>query len=499
MSRPDPGNEPSMDDILDSIRRIITDDPPSDSIDAAIPQQVAAQQAPTIVVDSLLQPNAGPAMQSSAPMGDGLMPQTAQLDDDDILDLVEETMPDASPQANYAFGAEQAQTADHWQMPPPPEPEHEQAEVPVSDDFDGVRQPDFGIPALTNGAVADMEDAFPQLDMPNGTAEPLVADAMAEIAEPVADYAIPNAPLDGPAEPAGEELSPPEANLTVFAPHALPGPLAAPEPTPLPFEFRSVGADSADSDEPAPFRADRLSDFLAATPAPSETLFGILPAEPIENVSEDSADSAPLLSPFETPSEEPPAADVAPMMATETDLAVPSDDLGFSGDSPLPAEPEILASMGPIEPLEAEPNATSLEQQELSSDLGFASDPATSTDLTINPVAVLDDGELAADAQPDYAVDQTETSSDRAVHVEPPLNASAIAGAALSAGDVAAGSGALGDAEGARAQARSLEDVVIETMRPMLQEWIDKNMPEMADKLLREFAAQSPTDDDTGS
>jgi hypothetical protein len=502
MSRPDPGSEPSMDDILDSIRRIITEDPPGAGAEVDMPQQVVAQQQPTIATRSLPPTNANPATQGSAPMGDGLMPQTVQIDDDDILDLVEEAAPVASAQTAHAFGAEQAQMADRWQMPPAPNQEHDQAAVQVDEVSGGTPQPTLTMSELSNGPVPGVEDAVPHLDMPDVHAEPLVEDGLAADPGLAAEYEDPSASFGEPGDPVGGDTNLPKLN-----PHALPGPLAASEPTPLPFEFRSVGGD--DGGAPSPFRADRLSDLLAATPdpSPSEALDDVLSVEPFEADGGDSTDDAPSQTPFQTLGAEPSAADVSPVVTAEAEPAVPSDDLGIAGGDLLPAEPEVLASMVPIEPIEAKPDATLPTEQDTSLDVGSALDAVTRVDLdaaddgnlSLQPVAAFDDGDLDPGAQPDYAAQQPETSSADAAHPEATISASAVAVSALSAGDVAAASEALSDAEGAKAPARSLEDVVIEAMRPMLQEWIDKNMPEMADKLLREFTAQNPTDEDTGN
>ena len=41
-------------------------------------------------------------------------------------------------------------------------------------------------------------------------------------------------------------------------------------------------------------------------------------------------------------------------------------------------------------------------------------------------------------------------------------------------------------AEGRRAESRSLEDVVRDTLRPMLKAWLDDNLPQLVERLVRE-------------
>lgn len=514
MSRPAPGNEPSMDDILASIRRIIADDPQGASMDVAETPLDAAPmmppQAPAIAPDGLPLPDARPATHARPPMGDGLMPQTTQIEDDDILDLVEEAAPVVPTYPAHTLPAEPAPADAAWQAPPPPG--ETQDHVEDVGDVANIMLPDLGTAPLANGALPEAPEALPHLELPSVDTDVHGDDGDDEL------IAADPAPVEE-WEAASQSLDKPQPAQDVGSGSSVlnrPAPPVAPEPTPLPFEFRSVGADDGDAVAPAPFGSNRLGDLLATTQDASQSthLDEAQAAEPFDPEIEEIAEDAPppLVASFHPSDSQTATFGALPAESTDTELTVPSDDAGLSDSADNPAEPQILASMEPATSINTESAPAPANELAESSDLdnpvvadaavernnadgpGIPNDPTTAFDENAGGFAP----QAGAPDEPPSALPVDAHDFAAAIPVSA-IAASAIAASALSAGELAPGSDTLGNEDGAKVTSRTLEDVVIDAMRPLLQQWIDENMPEIADKLLRELAAQDASGQDADS
>lgn len=106
------------------------------------------------------------------------------------------------------------------------------------------------------------------------------------------------------------------------------------------------------------------------------------------------------------------------------------------------------------------------------------------------------------------ALDQTATRPERTEQESKPLTTSATAaiqsGATQQAGvaepAAAASPKTSGPAPQARSSGRTLEETVVELLRPMLREWLDANMPHIVEKALRaelSSISKRPAADDT--
>lgn len=101
-------------------------------------------------------------------------------------------------------------------------------------------------------------------------------------------------------------------------------------------------------------------------------------------------------------------------------------------------------------------------------------------------------GELAEEPEVAMEDDKIELSSDEPIGkakskgLEDGLMSAASAGAATAAfAALARSSQQSGDGGMALGSGRTLEDLVQEMIRPMIKEWLDKNLPPMAERLVR--------------
>ena len=489
MSRPDAGSEPSMDDILASIRRIIADDSPDDGVQPPDPmpglQSAEPQGGMPAEFDPATQSIVTPHTGTAPLVGDGLMPQSAD-DDDDILDLVEETPPEPPhDNAHFSPAAQPAEPASLWdagaQSAHDSDTTSESAEGPSLDDgpsSNGYAQETLGTPT-DDWRDTDVQEAGPSLDAP----EPDAADVAQTSPE---DHEITPSEPETHWEPSSLQsdlASPPDALAAEPADQDALSPTPSPmstEPTPLPFEFRSVEDQDSGPVAPSTLGTDRLSGILAANPDAADT-------------ESEGADPVSTDAPQPPDTEQPDIAAEPPTFPSA--FAEEETEPGPSFGSPSLADqdvfasgPEVLATMAPslTQPDDTHDDLTDVHDGgDLAPGFDTPADGDTFAQASDSGPAYDDGAEFSVSSSEDH--DTIIPSPDAGPAALDAASFGAAAGAAASL--VAQNSETSSDeTDPTAAPGRTLEAVVTDAMRPLLQEWIDKNMPEVAEKLLRELA-----------
>lgn len=499
--------DPSMEDILASIRKIISEEPEG---------QAPLQQQPSAQVTQVAE-HAPPPPRPVIPTAAAPTPSAPARHEpeDDLSDLL-----DAAPEPSPARPA-----AAQPIIPPPPAPAPRDRNV----------EPLFPTPAQDRSALEVGDDPFgipvptAEIGSASETAPPAVQPAeaipSADLEEPVASLAAkPYAPgpeWDRPvtSEPATGEVTPSTR---------APAPATAPTPArdtgfTLADRLRELNANaSADRAReprirPAPSQEEPLSPVAksAAEPdqheepvaSPARTLFPFPatptpePSPPAEMVAKTSIAADPLAHFHETPAR--PASFDSELASSAFDQTsdVTSKALASEADSDntdlvgeftragdaVAGETGVKddASFPAVDELEAR---TDTPERPM---LVPAIEPAVET-VAATPAARPDIPDWASEREPESATDADEPTIPDDAPTSGPAGAAAPVGALAAVGaaapvpakPAAAELGALA-AVGGASGVRTLEDTVTELLRPMLRNWLDENMPRIVEKALR--------------
>lgn len=470
MQRSGKSAEPSMEEILASIRKIISDEPAADTSSDVPPTQPHRAS----------QPQEKPAEPAPAPRS-AASPAPADLDDDlaDILGQPAQTEP--SPPA--------AAAASNPFRKAPAAPTSPVAEKPAPADEPTFARSPFP-PKSSRETAAPETPAEPTQTNPFGLPpQAKVRPARAEGVPPV-----PKAPTESDANPTGkdtpfagrladrlrtarpepEDTKPVSAEANPFG--RRPASPSSDAPTGKP-----AATSPADSDETS--RADELA-ALAALRSPEQTE---------EDTSKDASPSKPAprtLGEAAGASPKPVAAQWAPEPTTQKPAqAQPSktqpaekaaadkpvsqtagDDLA----SPKPAEPtparqsaihQPAAEDREAEPVKAKQETTTSSDTPATSQKTFAAVDSALAVLAATPTAEASVDKPVAEAKADRPQAAPEVSPKSA-----PETAKAAAPEA--------------------ATSRTLEDAVADLLRPMLSDWLDANLPRIVEKALRDELAK---------
>jgi cell pole-organizing protein PopZ len=500
MNRPDKAGEPSMEEILASIRQIIADEPSTDRPASAA--EVAG----------------GAGLASSPDRG----PAGASLTDDNrppLLDRLSGVLRSGSLPPTKPLGSKRPLSFDQ-----------DLADMFDEDEANAVAapKPDIRVP--------------PELSV---SAQPKAAEtSAASAAKPEVDGAsalppqlapskpfVPPLPFGG-SDPQEKEPAAPLAPRSFgFPPLRKQGfiPQTTPVLPPLPptdtkAELAVGASASAGTGPSAEDALKRLSGFgavvpgeIAATPSspqPSTGLFGA-PALGSADAGSGSAgvrapelslnaDRAPASDPVSsTPSPAPPLATPAPLRAGFIDSIA---------DRPLPEVSPAVADVKPAEepklpPLSPAPLATDkiFDERPLPSFSGVTA-PATATlpQASVSPSAELPRYAASADTAAVAAQALDALAQGLAASAAASAVSSAAAGSAIPLTPVVepsapvvhpaplASANALQPAAPVNAAPpRTLEDAVADMLRPMLQQWVADNMPRIIEKALRVEMAKS--------
>jgi cell pole-organizing protein PopZ len=447
MTRLEASNEPSMEDILASIRKIIAEDPPGSR---PVPQQPAARTAPAA---------------SPAPSSFGRAPMRELSAREPQFSTEPATAPaDITPEPYLRSTPTKSETSSFGSAPfftPKSEPKPLASRI----------EPSFSaMSALAPAPAAVFEPTPAALSV-----DAQLSDLLGEVAPAPAAQSFEQVTAAAPASPELAVVVKPSVD---FAAKLIGRPGPAPLEVPAQAEARPGFSVSRDGFVPEKAGADGDADAGR---------------DPFE------FDLGP--SPFE-----PKAAAVQHSRAT-----VSGDPIFDGQEPPAQAEPEFARApepdqmTAPIAAVAVEPAAI-LEEQP--ADLSFVSGPlpyvAPSVEATVQPPAPALEPELApvhAAATPDPVIAVTEPVAVE--EVVPELEPHPVEAAELQSNagtdDKALPIRAVEMATGPMAQAmqqsmqmtlpsatqRSMEDTVADLLRPMLKSWLAENMPKIVERALR--------------
>ena len=459
MTRPEKATEPSMDEILASIRRIISEEPPGGRA-AAKPALQAVPPTPLPVIQP--QP-AGPQFAAGPFAAPAPSPAAAAATraPPSFIDLAAIRRAEAPPQ-----------------LPMPPEAATP-AQAADEDNLDLVEE----APAATQPIEPQLSPiaARPGLGGDRPRHLPPRAEAAAPPAAallPAANFAAPPQPRPlpfpfGPKPPkarpaAAEQLPTVEASdeLTeAFEPPVVPVAIPAVETT----VAERPSDESQGSRLIAQLRGTKLPEVPAtalAAPAVSgaDSLLAALRAAP--NPVEPAPDVA-----HAAPAEVEMPARVAVTPEPEPEIAAPvAVDMAVAEEVPEVAEAEAPAVVLAA-PVEVVPAAEAIVVAEVVD----AARVQAAAPVTEPPAAVVD----AA----------TPSHGTEAAPVVAAVAGAAMLGSAMVAAKPAAESEILPPAP---ISVKTLEDTVAELLKPMLRQWLDDNMPRIMEKALKEELAPAP-------
>ncbi|GAB4237425.1 MAG: hypothetical protein Kow0032_23240 [Methyloligellaceae bacterium] len=464
MSSSEQAPEPTMDEILASIRKIIADDEQQEEAaqeqggpapEAAAPSEGQGSLAEDI--ENALNQPAGEAAPAAPPAAE-----------EDIFDLTNEvteeitaatqTAAAAAPVAEPAAMPEPApEPAAVAEMPAPP-PEavmtppselqdlpHAGADVlsgtpmtesPLPEDAAGFGTPEAGTPAGPEGDVV-----MGQAETGDAPAPAAAPEAPVQAPEPVAEAAA-----EMPAEPVEPAAAPPAADAGAFE---------MPAPTPLETEQQPAASMSEPVEPPQEPLAAALEPDTAAAPVMQEEASG-LPEAP-ETGGDLAAGGAEVAGPGGVETADVQAEGDAEFPAG--DGAIPQPEAPSEPLSPSAGEPPVFA--------EAAGDAAMPEGEDLSQiAAAMQTEAAPEPVVPDQPAAAPEPEDIAAQ----LAAGETLETEQPGPQEPDPQPAAGTASAA-----------AQGEGSG-----KSLEETVGEMLRPMLREWLDENMPRLVQKSLSE-------------
>lgn len=537
-------SEPSMEDILASIRRIIAEDPPGSRPAAAPSAPTSANPAPasTASVSAPLRP-----MQtlSPAPLDAPAEPELPRPSGADPfrLEMPSFTSAFPAPTARRAtpspaaapadpFGTGQQQRID----PVLPQPVNESAApAAVSEATPGVSSPQNASPSLSFGAPPRPLQPM-QIPKPADRIDAQLSDLLGEAALPIG--AFPDPIPSTPAEPSSAAMG----RLSVGPSFANLARASEPAPAPELDRFRP----EARGPEPRPgFTVSRVG-YLAeppqeTTPAPAKAEddpfeFNLGPS-PFARAKAEEANAAVEAAPAAPP--EPEIAAAEPVTAAPKSFASDIDALiaevasktAAAADVPAAApESEMARGGAAVDTWAAEAPASDVQAVEAISDDANVAPAAMETVEAVDaepasPVAAApSDAHVEAPvAALEPAPRETEKVRDILPLAPAPHTADAEPAAAASAVSPLPGLQALmrsqAQAEYLSAPAagyapaviepaasvlppvqRTAEDALAELLRPMLRTWLAENMPKIVERALRqELAGQISADQKTAA
>jgi cell pole-organizing protein PopZ len=470
MSSTEQAPEPTMDEILASIRKIIADD------DQNAAQQSGDTGAPASAPESApaASPGGGEEAASSSSLVNDIanalnQPPAPSETDDDIFELTREVAPEAPAAEQPA--AEETPAPAQWPGSTEPAP-----------------------------AAPDMTGTYGRSDAPS--AQPEEAPFAAQPAtDPFAAQGPeePQAPALGqtPFAEQGQEdpltAQPPQEEPFTTQPPSHEDPFATQTPQPI---TRTPGEAASPVPPPAPEQEqEQETAFAAEEPAPQSELSGenadILAGTPMQE--------APLpghATGFGTGQPEPPAPSEAAEPASGLERApIPNDgDIANLDDF----TPEPAPSMPPADDIAMGTPAAEEEERADAGQPEFAPSASSAEPGGVPPASA---GEMPADSDLAWSTGSDAgaaesiadsaasmfgaTAFEDAAFAESPRADTAPGDAAAAGTPAAAQSGETGATAGPE-NAKTLEESVQEMLRPMLRAWLDENMPRILENTLRQ-------------
>ncbi|MBU1210668.1 MAG: DUF2497 domain-containing protein [Alphaproteobacteria bacterium] len=486
MSITNGAGEPSMEEILASIRNIIAQEPPSEK---ASDQSAADDSAPALSVrPSNASFSASPAL---SPIGQGA-PAAATA-----FGHRPGQRQELRPQEYAAGGFGASATPGELRYSPGPAPAFERsAGSPAADDFSDVfeepmhKLPITPSPFAKTEAGADAGSTQREPKLPNGT----------NGTTPQGRHPAQSAPRgDTPGERAIEPASPPrrefdfgtlrpprkDETAPVSAASELFGPAktdSAAEATAPQSDGLGLRLSGASDGEPI---ADKKGE-----PPRRQVVIAAMPSKP-ETPRPASASALfggekPELQADATSNNAEPAVDALLSASSDAGVGLKTANVGFLAATPRPIDPSLSMSSetgraffdavsGLTQDQTEAPEVTTAERE---------------VDEPASPGGVDEMAAISASAAPAGAASEPTPPADELSAVEPKSDAAAAAtsGAQSLAQGLSVASIVVASDGG---KVRTLEDTVAELLRPLLREWLENNMPRIVESALRLEVADS--------
>lgn len=507
-SSPDKADARSMSDILASIRKIMAQDPPSATPAAAKPPVGGGDGNPR------------PGMRVPAP--DGPRDQSPrehsmreQAPRDQVPgDHAKPASPAPAPAARSSAAAATATPSVKPETASAPTAERapvpRAADEPVSlDDFLAMAAPPKDVvttPILTTPPAGKTTPAAPTAPAPPAAA----ADAPPPSAGTAPEWLFPRqrptdeakgaavkepvfgaAPVATPASvaPGPSLTSPRPASPVTSAPKIDVPPTRAPMAGPAPMQARDAGVGGTRAAPPAP---KSLGDLGSVVPGRFDTQGD----GTTRRLGEPSADVNDRFSPASAPS---PAAPPAGKPRAETSRAVPAPDLEPAFDPEIPGADALRrlianvvppSAMAPSAPARAPaPNADDVRTEVVLPARGRVPDAVTepapaAKQMEPAPVAKAPEAATPIAKSPEPAPAAKAPDAAPRAKAEPvePTPAPAAGPAAPTA---AADAAPMTAAATAHPAVRTMDETVVELLRPLLRDWLDTNMPRLIEPALK--------------
>ena len=465
MTKADPAGEPSMEDILASIRKIIAEEPPGSrpapeprAAIAAAPQpfrpfaRESEPQAP-LAPEPYLRPNGRTEPFQPFPAA---------------------SIPDFAPgvRSELEFAPEQ-------KIAPAPARQAASPQIPSVDDqlsdlLGAAPQPEPAAAAPAAHSVSASPGFIARM-----TSAPVAPVALQQLPEPeqVQSHSLP----ESPPEAAVAAPADPRPGFTVSRAGYVPG--AEPDvPVRDPYNFDlgpSPFATKNQLAEPVLPAAENLS-FEAARKTTAADLGAFVPVRNLDSGHVPIQSPAPLAREVSTPPIEravQPAAAPVEAVAVETIAAAPVVEAAPAVTALPEAEPALATAHAPVMTLETllpPVSAQAAGIRVVSEAQSIVAPPAA--EIAVEPVPVRHEAPAASAPEvPVTAVAIFETNPEVASETHGPAEA------AVETFPV--------EAQSAEAT-RTMEDTVAELLRPMLKSWLSENMPKIVERALRKELAE---------
>ncbi len=481
MNRPDKAGEPSMEEILASIRQIIADEPSTETSEPPIEANplVPSQSSKPV------EPRGPLADRLSGVLKNGSLPPTGPLGskrplsfDQDLADMFDEEVPAngssaAAPKPDIRVPAALSHPMSAKSFVPPVAPKAPEQ------DADKLVKEERATPA----SISDGAAALPSQPAPS---EPLIPPPPfgGSSAEKPADVAPPTTFGFPPLRKTS--FYPPQPKAPVTPSPVVSAPPQSAEPAPQPISPVSAPSDAQDVLRALGGFGSGVSGAEGGVSAPSSQPFGTSHDAPRFNTPE-----APF-SPFGTSA---PASSASSSPALETPVEPPFGGraYGSAPESPIDVAPVSSAAARPVEARPMEPRSyPDPFAQTVRPNSGYGAQPRFATE---HPRMSSDAAHQALDALAQGLAASAAASSMPAEPVSSPAVPLTPVFEALEPEVSVPPSPSMLPAtipsQGSMPVNRTLEDAVADMLRPMLQQWVAENMPRIIERALRTEVAQS--------
>lgn len=433
MNRPDKAGEPSMEEILASIRQIIADDP-------------APDRNPIRVEPNPLVPQAASA-ERKGDSARGTEPSTPMVDR--LSDVLKSgPLPPTSPLGSKRPFSFDQDLADIFEEPG----DSNGAPVPTP-------KPDLRVPLEFSSSISKPVSPAAKDDKPSSL--PSLANGAAALPPQLAlsEPSVPPLPFGAtPTQPADAVAPPPRSfGFPLRKQGFIPAQTKLPVLPPIPPPASADAAGRGEDDDGLEKALERLSGLGAVVPGQSTTAAAADPFTSSFPAAATEIAPAQLPIPELAPIPEPAAVPPAELLSSPTISPPLTFGAPINLDKPLREEPSFAST--------SRPSVTDIE-------VPFRSADQERSAVAANALDALAQGLAASAAHVQEPAVALTPVVEVLAEPQPSAPPSQVAGAQPT-------------------PPRTLEDAVAEMLRPMLQKWVAENMPRIIEKALRVEVART--------